>query len=106
MSVVVSYDEGTEIDSFDSGALAANIADYFAASTSAGEGITVKKKENLISPLLKDLLDPFKPSDIGFEERDHVKAILQRNFQYEFGKCPSSAGLQKNPWFANSEGEV
>ena len=52
--------------------------------------IVMMEDKNLISPLMDDLLDRrFEPSDMGFEECDHLKAIMRRISKNESEKVSS-----------------
>jgi serine/threonine protein kinase len=90
-----------EVRSIDTAALEADIAEYF--ETPASEFKVVENNLVPISPLLEDVLDCFKPSDMSSKESDAVKSLLRRIFQYEPEKRPQAADLQKDPWFAGPE---
>jgi serine/threonine protein kinase len=91
----------SEVGSIDTAALEAEIAEYF--ETPASECKVVEKSPDPISPLLEDVVDCFKPSDMSSKESDAVRSWLRRVFQYEPEKRPQAADLQKDPWFAGPE---
>jgi serine/threonine protein kinase len=91
----------SKVGSIDIAALEAEIAEYFETPTS--ERRVVEKSPGPISPLLEDVFDCFKPSDMSSEESNAVKSLLRRIFQYELEKRPQAADLQKDPWFAGPE---
>jgi serine/threonine protein kinase len=97
----VDSKESPEVGSIDTATLEADIAEYF--EIPASECKVVEKNPVPISPLLEDVFDCFKPSDMSSKENDAVKSLLRRIFQYEPGKRPQAADLQNDPWFAGPE---
>lgn len=59
-----------------------------------------------ISPILEDLIDRFKPSDMKTKDSDCVKTLLRKILQYDPQKRPQAAELLKDAWFASSEQNV
>jgi serine/threonine protein kinase len=90
-----------EFGSIDMAALEADIAEYF--ETRASDCKVVENGPDPISPLLEDVFDCFKPTDMSSKESDAVKSLLRRIFQYEPEKRPQAVDLQKDPWFAGPE---
>lgn len=90
-----------EVGSIDIAALEADIAGYL--ETRASDRKVVENGPDPISPLLEDVFDCFKPTDMSSKESDAVKSLLRRIFQYEPEKRPQAADLQNDPWFAGPE---
>jgi serine/threonine protein kinase len=93
-----ALEENTEFESSDVANLEAEMADYF-----ANPGPVSEDDMSDISPILEDLIDRFKPSDMKSRDSDCVKTLLRRILQYEPQKCPQAAVLLKNAWFASPE---
>lgn len=94
------FGESTEAEFVDKAALAAEYAEYLASSGPAEE-----ESVDEISPVLEDLIDRFKLSEISSEEANRVKALLKRIFQFDPKKRPSAVDLLKDSWFATHHNE-
>jgi hypothetical protein len=102
----VTSDESAEVEPFDMAASEAAYADYLASPSPEKEREAVEERTNAISALLEDPFDRFKPSKMGSEEDDCVKALVRRIFQYQPENHPQATDPQKDPWFASPEGNV